>query len=137
MTKVTDKLQAALQKAESIRPKVGGFPYLAEILHQAGVRQNVWSLPSCQSIYFMDDGAVVQQEKPLVNGFADVPVFDEEAVIKAIRIDQAGESSFPEFLANSWRAGVIWFKVDFDKRTVTYGGARGETYVESYPKVTI
>jgi hypothetical protein len=31
-----ENLQAALQRAMEIRPKVGGFPYLAETLHLAG-----------------------------------------------------------------------------------------------------
>lgn len=35
----------------SIRLKVGGFPYLAEASGRAGITQNIWNLPSCQSIY--------------------------------------------------------------------------------------
>ncbi|HVV66773.1 MAG TPA: DUF1398 family protein [Candidatus Saccharimonadales bacterium] len=137
MSKAVESLQAAQQKAASIRPKVGGFPYLAEVLRQAGVKQNVWSLPSCQSIYFMEDGSVVQQGEPLVEGSADIPQFDKEALVKALRTDQAGESTFPEFLKSTWEAGIIWFQVDFEKRTVIYGGANGETYVESYPEVEV
>lgn len=132
-----ETLQAAQQKAMSIRPKVGGFPYLAEVLRQAGVKQNVWSLPSCQSIYFMESGTVVQQGKSLVEDTADVPPFSKEALIEALRTDQAGKSTFPEFLKSAWEAGVIWYQADFEKRTVTYGGANGETYVESYPEVKI
>lgn len=137
MSKATDTLRAAQQKAMSIRPKVGGFPYLAEVLRQAGVKQNVWSLPSCQSIYFMGGSSVVQQGTPLVDGVADIPPFDKAALIKALRTDQAGESTFPEFLKSIWVAGVIWYQADFEKRTVTYGGASGETYVESYPEVKV
>lgn len=137
MSKTIDTLQAAQQKAISIRPKIGGFPYLAEILRQVGIKQNVWSLPSCQSIYFMENGSVVQQGTPLIAGAADIPRFDQEALIKALRIDQAGESTFPEFLESAWKAGVIWYQVDFEKRTVTYGGASSEMYVESYPKVKV
>ncbi len=137
MSKVTDALQAAQQKAMAIRPKVGGFPYLAEVLRQAGVKQNVWSLPSCQSIYWMSEGSVVQQGTPLVEGMSDIPQFDKEALIKALRTDQVGESTFPEFLRSTWEAGVIWYQADFEKRTVTYGGANGETYVESYPEVKV
>jgi uncharacterized protein YbcV (DUF1398 family) len=137
MSKLTDTLQTAQQKAMANRPKVGGFPYLAEVLRQAGVTQNVWSLPSCQSIYFMEGGAVVQQGTPLVTGAADVPRFDKEALITALRTDQAGESTFPEFLKSTWEAGIIWYQADFEKRTVTYGGASGETYVESYPEAKV
>ena len=35
MSKAIDTLKTAMQKAAAIRPKVGGFPYLAETLRQA------------------------------------------------------------------------------------------------------
>ena len=60
MSKAIDNLQAAQQRAIAIRPKVGGFPYLAEVLRQAGVTRNLWYLPSCQSVYLTDLGPVVQ-----------------------------------------------------------------------------
>ena len=77
------------------------------------------------------------QAAPLVSGIADVPSFDQEALIKALRIDQAGESTFPEFLAASWRAGVVRYDVDFAARTVAYQGCNGEQYIEAYPAVEI
>jgi uncharacterized protein YbcV (DUF1398 family) len=51
----------------------------------------------------------------------------------ASRTDQAGESTFPEFLAPSWLAGVVRYDVDFTARTVAYYGCNGEEYVETYP----
>jgi uncharacterized protein YbcV (DUF1398 family) len=66
-----------------------------------------------------------------------VPVFDRDALIRALRTDQAGESTFPEFLAASWRAGVIRYDVDFNARTVAYYGCTGEEYVESYPSIEV
>lgn len=137
MSKAIENLQAAQQRAMSIRPKVGGFPYLAEALRQAGVTRNLWSLPSCQSLFLTKEGPVVMQGVPLVSGTADVPAFDREALIKALRTDQAGESTFPEFIAASWRAGVVRYDVDFDARTVAYYGCNGEQYVESYPAVEL
>jgi len=119
----------------SIRPKVGGFPYLAETLRRAGVIRNIWALPACQSIYLTDKGPVVMQGQPLVSGMADIPAFDREGLIKALRIDQAGESTFPEFLAASWRAGVVRYDVDLVARTVTYLGCNGEGYIEAYTAV--
>jgi uncharacterized protein YbcV (DUF1398 family) len=73
----------------------------------------------------------------LVSGTADIPSFDREGLIKALRIDQAGESTFPEFLAASWRAGLVRYDVDFEKRTVSYYGCNDEEYVEAYPAVDI
>lgn len=137
MSKAIDNLQAAQQRAMATRPKVGGFPYLAEALRQAGVTRNLWFLPACESLYLTDDGPVVTQGAPLVSGMADVPAFDREALIKALRTDQAGKSTFPEFLAATWRAGVVRYDVDFAARTVAYYGCNGEEYIESYPPVDL
>jgi uncharacterized protein YbcV (DUF1398 family) len=133
MSKAIENLQAAQQRAMSNRPKAGGFPYLADTLRRAGVTRNVWFLPACESLYLTEDGPVVVQGTPLVSGAVDVPLFDQHALVKALRIDQAGESSFPEFLAASWRAGVVRYDVDLTARTVTYYGCRDEEYVEEYP----
>ncbi len=137
MSKAIENLEAAQKRAMAIRPKVGGLPYLTEILRRAGVARNSWFLPACQGLYLTDDGPVVTQGAPLVSGIMDVPRFDREALIAALRIDQAGESTFPEFLASSWRAGVVRFDVDFAVRTVAYYGCNGEEYVEAYPAVEI
>jgi uncharacterized protein YbcV (DUF1398 family) len=137
MSKAIQNLEAAQRKAMAIRPKVGGFPYLAEALRQAGVRRNIWSLPSAQSLFITNEGAVVTQGTPLVSGTVDVPLFDREALIAALRTDQAGKSTFPEFLAASWRAGVVRYDVDFSARTVSYYGCNGEEYVEKYPAVEV
>jgi len=137
MSKAIENLQAAQQRAMAVRPKVGGFPHLAEVLRQAGVTRNVWSLPACQSLYLTKDGPVVAQGAPLLSGMGDVPRFDQPALIKALRTDQAGESTFQEFLAAAWRAGVVRYEVDFAERTVIYSGCQGEEYVERYPMVEV
>jgi uncharacterized protein YbcV (DUF1398 family) len=137
MSKAIENLQTAQKQAMAVRPKIDGFPYLAETLRRAGVRRNLWSLPACQSVFLTNDDPVVMQGQPLVSGMAEIPAFDREGLIRALRIDQAGESSFPEFLAASWRAGVVRYDVDFEERTVTYYGCNGEEYVEAYPAVDI
>ena len=137
MSKAIETLQAAQKHAMAGRPKVGGFPYLAETLRRAGVKRNLWYLPSCQSVYLTDEGPVVTVGAPLVSGTADVPAFDRDALIRALRTDQAGKSTFPEFLMASWQAGVIRYDVDFNARTVTYYGCDGEEYVEGYPAADV
>lgn len=137
MSSAIENLEAAQQRAFATRPKVGGFPVLAEVLRQAGVRRNQWFLPAGESLYLTDLGPVVSQGTPLVSGLIDVPAFDREAVIRALRADQAGESAFPEFLESIWQAGVISYEVDFDLRTVTYHGCDGTNYVEAYPAVDV
>ena len=119
MSKAVDNLQDAQQRAMAGRPKVGGFPYLAETLRRAGVTRNLWFLPACQSLYLTKDGPVAAQGTPLVSGTVDVPPFNRDALIAALRADQAGNSSFQEFLAASWRAGIVRYDVDFAARKVT------------------
>lgn len=137
MSQAIDSLQRALAEALATRPAAGGFPHLAESLRRAGVTTNRWVLPACQSLYVTDQGTVVMQGQPLGDGIQEVPPFDEAALIRALRRDQAGEGTFPEFLQASWEAGVVAYDVDFGRRVVTYEGARGETYVEAYPAVAL
>jgi uncharacterized protein YbcV (DUF1398 family) len=137
MSKAIETLQAAMQHAMAVRPKAGGFPYLAECLRRAGVTRNLWSLPACQSLYLTNAGPVVTQGTPLASGTLDVPSFDREALIRALRIDQAGESTFPEFLEACWRAGVVRYEVDLTARQVAYYGCNDEAYIEAYPAVEI
>ncbi len=40
MTTAIESLQYAQARAMSLRPKAGGFPVLAKVLHQAGVHRN-------------------------------------------------------------------------------------------------
>lgn len=137
MSKAIENLENAFQKAMAIRPKVGGFPYLAETLRRAGITRNTWVLPACQSLYLTNEGPIVMQGHPLISGTADVPSFDQDALVRALRTDQAGESTFPEFLEAAWRAGVVRYDVDLTARTVTYYGSADEQYVEGYPQVSI
>lgn len=137
MSKAIENLQAAQQRAMAGRPKVGGFPYLAETLRRAGVTRNLWFLAACQSLYLTENGPVVTQGTPLVTGTVDVPKFDREALITALRTDQAGKSTFPEFLTASWRAGVVRYDVDLIARKVSYYGSTGEEYVEEYPALNL
>ncbi len=137
MSKAIDNLTQAMKRAAAIRPRVGGFPYLAEVLRQAGATRNVWSLPSCQSLLLTGDGPVIMQGTPLVTGACDVPAFDRDALIAALRTDQAGESTFPDFLSATWHAGVVRYEVDFTARIVVYQGCHGEEYLEAYPSVKV
>ena len=132
MSDAIENLNLAMQRAMAGRPQVGGFPYLAETLRRAGVTRNFWSLPSCQSLYLTQQGPVVMQGTPLISGMADVPPFDRNALVTALRADQAGASTFPEFLMAAWKAGVVSYDVDFAARTCTYHGASGGKYVEAY-----
>lgn len=137
MSTAIDNLNAAMQRAAAIWPKAGGFPYLAESLRQAGVTRNIWSLPACQSLFLTAQGPVMMQGAPLASGTVDVPQFDREALIRALRVDQAGESTFAEFLEATWQAGIVRYEVDLSARTVAYQGPCGQEYRETYPSVEL
>lgn len=137
MSNAIANLKQAFERALAIRPKVGGFPYLAETLRLAGVTRNIWQLPSCQSVYLTELGPVVSPGTPLITEMEEVPAFDRNALIAALRTDQAGESTFPEFLLATWSAGVVSYDVDLIARTCTYYGVAGESYVEAYPGVEL
>ncbi|WP_179889035.1 DUF1398 family protein [Streptomyces sp. f51] len=132
-----NRLRAAMERGEALRPQVGGFPYLAESLRQAGVTRCRMAVPASSFLYLTAHGDVVVQGEPLISGFASAPPFDEAALTTALRADQAGETTFPEFIRGCWGAGVIWYDVDTTARTCTYYGARGESYAEDYPLVTL
>ena len=66
-----------------------------------------------------------------------MPTFDREALIAALRTDQAGNSTLAESLAASWRAGVLRYDVDFKARRVAYYGCNSEEHIEDYPAVEI
>lgn len=137
MSKAVERFKETQEFAMSIRPKVGGFPYLAEAFRRAGVMRNIWNLPACQNIYLTAFGPVVAQSTPLFNTMVDIPRFNQDALIKALKIDQEGNSTFPEFLKSAWEAGVVSYVVNFEKRLVSYYGIYGESYTESYPAVEI
>lgn len=72
---------------------------------------------------------------PLIDGVAEVPAFDRTALVTALRADQAGQTSFREFAAAAWRAGVLRYVVDLENRTCTYFGLHDQTYMEHYAAV--
>lgn len=137
MTSIIDTIAAATAYAASVRPRAGGFPYLAEALRAAGVTAYSFDVPSSSVVYSTARGDVLQPGRLIRSEPTVVPDFDVHALVAAIRADQAGESTFPEFVDASLRAGVLRYEVDTAARTCTYLGARGERYVEEYPAVAL
>lgn len=137
MSSAITNLKEAIKQATEKRPVIGGFPYLAETLRAAGVKLNKWDLPSCQSLYTTDLGDVIIPGQYLVEDIEDVPKFDVDALVRALREDQAGRTTFPQFLSAIWRAGVVSYTVDFSARHVSYFGIDGQSYIENYPAVAL
>jgi uncharacterized protein YbcV (DUF1398 family) len=92
-------------------------------------------VPAALALYETAAGPAVMKGTSLIDGAAPISDFDPEALVAAIRADQAGEATFPEFLAAIWAAGVLEYEVDLTARTCTYLGAdRADRYVEAYAK---
>jgi uncharacterized protein YbcV (DUF1398 family) len=133
VSETIELVRAALAEGTRRRPQAEGFPVFAQALREAGVRRNHRALPSGQSTYWTDLGCAVLYSDPVAPGApSEVASFDADALVAALRIEQAGDSTFPEFLRQAWAAGVLEYVVDFESRTCTYVGRDGRAYVESY-----
>jgi uncharacterized protein YbcV (DUF1398 family) len=121
------------------RPTIGGFPYLAESLRDAGISAVHCDVASMSTIYRSARGAVVDQQEPLTRGLDTVASFDRDAVVTAIRRDQNGESTYAEFMVGIWKAGVVSYDIDLHARTCAYQGVDPlvDLYVEEYALVML
>jgi uncharacterized protein YbcV (DUF1398 family) len=128
-------VQQAQRRGAASRPRINGFPHYAEALRAAGISAVETSIATGGSVYYLADGAVTESFEPIVTHISAVPDWNEAGVTAALRADQEGRTTFPEFLRAAWDAGVIQFRVDLAGRTCTYVGAAGEHYVENYPAV--
>lgn len=135
--KLLNALKNAMSKSEKVRSKVGGFPYLAECLREEGFTKNSWYLPSGDSFYFTSEDSLVIPGQPLIGNITTYPTYSEEKLINALRSDQKGQTTFPEFLMNIWTSGIVKYEVNFIERYVVYYGADGEEYKETYPAIEI
>lgn len=137
MNELVETIRRALAHGARSRPVVGGFPFLAEALRRAGVERIHCFLPTLATVYVTARGEAVLPGTALVHDAAVIARFDRDALVAALRADQEGKTTYPEFAAAAWRAGVLGYDVDLAARTCTYRSARGESYVESYRSVEI
>ncbi|HDC4393610.1 TPA: DUF1398 family protein [Enterobacter cloacae] len=135
MSETINHVMAVLQSAGQLPAREAHFPHFAKLLYQAGIRSNTWTLPACQAVYVTDTGSVILMGEPLINAPEEVPVFCAARLMAAIRDDQAGNTTFREFLKRIWQAGVVSYRVDLVSQTVTYYGLHGDEWEESYPDV--
>ena len=137
MTTIIETIDAAAAHGAAVRPKIAGFPFIAEALRAAGVTKYLFDVPSATVIYVTDDGVVIGPGQLIRTEKTVIPPFDSGKLVAAIRTDQRGESTFPEFVEESFLAGVVRYEVDTAARTCTYIGGRGESHVEEYPAVDL
>lgn len=134
---LVDSIAGAQARGAAVRPAVGGFPYLAQSLRQAGVTHIAVTVPSWTTVLSTAAGSVVQQGTPMFDGAREVPAFDRDRFVAALRADQEGHISFPEWMNQTWDAGIVWYEVDLEARQCTYRAPGGESYVEEYPGVDL
>lgn len=106
-----------------------------DVPRQARVRTNAFDVACGSALYRTDADAVVQYGTRLRTGTAAVAPFGPDALVEAIRADQAGETTFPEFFESIGNAGVVRYDVDPEAPTCTYQGANRGSNVERYPAV--
>ena len=127
MSKAIENLEGAQQRAMAGRPKVGGFPYLAETLRRAGVTRNHWFLPACQSLY-ITQGSDRSWSRAL-RCYRAPRMCHHSTVKRSLqRCERTRLARAPSlsFCSASWRAGVVSYDVDCAARTCTYYGSAGE-----------
>lgn len=134
---LTETIAEAQARGAAARPATNGFPVLAESLRLAGVTRIEVTVPSWTTVLTTDVGSVIQQGEPMLTGSAEVPPFDRPAFLAALRADQEGRCTFPEWMEATWRAGVVWYAVDLAARTCTYRSPAGDAYVEEYASVEL
>lgn len=60
--------------------------------------------------------------------------FSAEAVSAAIRVSQARQITYPEFLVRIAAAGVVYYTVHLQGRKAIYFGRHGDSFTEPFPK---
>lgn len=123
---ISEKITAAHASAKN-------YPDLAGRLLAAGVSSYTVDASSSLIIYRLDEGLIH------VGGHASKPLeiahdFDESLTLKAIRDNQQGRTTFPQFMQGIAEAGVRFYEASLktDRPKVTYIGIGG-FYEEEIP----
>jgi len=116
---IPEKLQDAFASAQN-------YPDLAARLAAAGVLSYTVDVASKITLYRFENGVIHLSEK------TDAPVaispqFDKGAVVKAIRDNQEGRTTYPEFMQGMANSGVIFYEATLNGENprVTYIGIGG------------
>ena len=140
MTDIIETIMEARERAAKIRETTSdsGFPYLVEVLRRVAVTACHVDVTSASALYVTPEGNVLVPGVGPAREATVVPEFDKAALIAAIEAKRARETTFPEFIAAVFGAGVVRYSLCTELRTCTYFGARGEEFVDDpYPKVEL
>lgn len=122
-----------LNKIEEAYSSFTTYPQLAQRLIAAGVHSYTVDVATAIIVYRTASGenAIHQNtNKPRIVA----ETFNKEQVIQVIRINQAGNSTYAEFMEGIANAGVRFYEAMFfgDNKRVTYIGI-GDSYEEKIP----
>ena len=123
---ISEKIKAAYAAAKN-------YPDLAARLLSAGVLSYTVDTSSSLIIYRLDEGQIHlggHASTPL----AITPYFDEALTVNAIRDNQQGKTTYPQFMQGIAEAGVRFYEASLktEKPKVTYIGIGGY-YEEEIP----
>lgn len=123
---VEEKLKDAYATAKN-------YPELAAKLIESGILSYTVEVAAGLMLYRLADGKTIFHDSD-ASPKAITAQFNTEQVIKAIRDNQQGRSTFPEFMEAIAVAGVRFYEATLngDKRRVTYMGSGG-FYEEEIP----
>lgn len=125
----TAAMKSALKGSESGKLR---FPDVIGILSGAGVESYYADLIRGEDVFYMPDGQT-HVEPMQHSGWKVAGSFSQEALIKALRLVQADEIRYPEFLKQATSAGTAGYRVFLTGRKVIYFGRKGEFHVENFP----
>ncbi|CAH1199151.1 hypothetical protein PAECIP111893_01244 [Paenibacillus plantiphilus] len=112
------------------------YPRTFQELLGAGVISYRTSIASNHTVY---RGAVSQYEETNDASVVELEVaelYQADAVKRGLAHHQRHRTPFPDFLRDMANAGVQFYEVNMEKRTINYtSGKPGESYVEAIPAV--
>lgn len=123
---VEEKLKTAYATAKS-------YPELAAKLIDSGILSYTVEVAAGLMLYRLADGETIFHDSD-IEPKVIAARFNTEQVIKAIRDNQQGKSTFPEFMDAIAAAGVRFYEATLngDQKRVTYMGSGG-FYQEEIP----
>lgn len=124
-----EEIQTIQQRAAAEK---WSYPYLFNSLKAAGIERYEVNVLTHET-KFVGGGTSVIQPPPADFQTLTAGAYNVDGVKAALRKVQAGETNYPQFLADIAAAGVSFYRVDMKPRTVTYHGPKPYKYVETVP----
>ncbi len=110
------------------------FPNVVKALIEAGVESYLIDLASGSATYYMSTGETHSERLSHLPG--DVAQdFSSSDLVAAIRMAQADQIRYPEFLRRSLAAGTVAYWAYLTGKKVIYFGRKGEIHIEEFPRL--